>query len=137
MSNLLAPMAALVALSGGIVYGMVQTPEPIEKPVANFKLPDHKSSQIWALSSQDSDEICIITKTDRISLGTTIIDVDPTCAELTASLLDIEAWQQDRQGNVSLVNDQGISIYQFTVSETQTGSLKSTEQQNLELSPLS
>ncbi len=114
MTNLVVPLTILALLGGSVVYGDAK----LKDKHASVETTQSKQSfasvqNEWLFSNDTTQDICLITKTHRISSTTYLLDIDPTCEGVLTGSHEINVWQQDKQGNVSLSDEQGNTIAEF------------------------
>ena len=135
MASALFPITGLAAIGAAIAFGMAQQPAPIHEPV-EISASAPQRANTWMIENANGDDVCLITKTQRVSLSTMKIDVDPTCSNLIAGGSDIQVWQEDEQGNVYLGDERGDIIAEFSPAVDEKLSLPIWKQGKLTLTPL-
>ena len=138
MAHFFFPITCMAALGAGLIYGKInQPPKPTAEPAAWSINDSHKDARVWILSNKRTSETCLVFKTRQVSGTTVALNVDQRCDNVFAGSELISVWQEDREGNVSLGDEQGNAIAEFAYS-TETGLISiSAEPGSLTLSPTS
>ena len=84
------------------------------EPTSFAFLEEVPTASDWMFSNNSDNGICLLRKTRRVSKSTAIIEADATCADIFPDIDLVSVWQQDEEGNITLADDTGNAIAEFS-----------------------
>ncbi|MEE9314242.1 MAG: hypothetical protein V3V02_06310 [Rhizobiaceae bacterium] len=133
MANLFVPITCLALLGGSLVYGDAKLENA--KPHTEATVVEAQFAKTWLLTNDVTHDVCIVTKMRNVTINTSSVEIDPTCDGVIAASSYISVWQQDDKGNVTLGDDQGNAIVEFTFDEALGLISAKGSQEKLSLTP--
>ncbi len=122
MAQIILPAAFLSALVAGAA-AMSDRPSEnarYSEPTSLAFLEEVPTASDWIFSNKQDDGICLLRKTHRVSKSTATVEADATCSEVFPDIDLVSVWQQDEEGNVTLADETGNAIAEFSWDQ-QTG----------------
>ncbi len=116
MAQVFMPAAVASALFAGAIAinGAPQGSDPYSNSQDFAFMETVPVATEWLLVNKEEDAVCLVSKAQRLTASTSLINADATCTSVFPDIDLVSVWQQDKEGYLTLADEHGIGIAEFS-----------------------